>query len=265
MQESGFWSLIEQTRLRAEGDCEQQIELLGQELLKMRKNEVTDFDRILHMLLAKANNWDLWGAAYVIKAGCSNDGFAYFRCGLITHGREVFEAALRDPETLLETASPDVDAEGLLYVAAEAYEEIAGEKLSVHGVDKDDPTGEPWEENPDVLEKMFPRLFNRFYRRRWLEKLVGKAKLMAAPGLFHKPAEAARLFKEAAELGHGGAMHELGVLNSIGVGVEQNNLKAHEFFQSAAKAGEPAGWCCLGVQYQQGTGCSQDLAQAARC
>ena len=44
--------------------------------------------------------WDLWGVAYILKGGCSDDGFEYFRAWLIARGRDFVAQALADPEGL---------------------------------------------------------------------------------------------------------------------------------------------------------------------
>ena len=55
-------------------------------------------------MLAEAYHWDLWGAAYLINGGCSDDGFEYFRRWLVLQGRDVFQAAVSNPDTLAEVA-----------------------------------------------------------------------------------------------------------------------------------------------------------------
>ena len=58
----------------------------------------------------RAYRWDSWAAAYSIGSGCSDDGFTDFRYFLISMGREVFERALADPESLLSVArAPGVE------------------------------------------------------------------------------------------------------------------------------------------------------------
>ena len=54
------------------------------------------------MLGAEAHDWNLWGAAYLMKGGCSDDAFDYFRGWLVAQGRRTWERALRDPDTLAE-------------------------------------------------------------------------------------------------------------------------------------------------------------------
>jgi hypothetical protein len=60
----------------------------------------------------RAYSYELWAAAYIIGHGCSDDSFSDFRSTLISMGRETFERALEDPESL---ADMDYDAENAHY------------------------------------------------------------------------------------------------------------------------------------------------------
>ena len=80
--------------------------------------------------MADAYTWDLWGAAYLINGGCSDDGFAYFRSWLISRGRAAYEEAVRDPDSLADLVDPDRDDyefEDLWGLALVVYEERTGE------------------------------------------------------------------------------------------------------------------------------------------
>ena len=50
-------------------------------------DELIEFHRLFNRAMDDAYIWDLWGAAYLINGGCSDDGFAYFRSWLISRGR----------------------------------------------------------------------------------------------------------------------------------------------------------------------------------
>lgn len=71
----------------------------------------------------------LWGVAFVIMGGCSDDGFDYFRGWLISRGEEVFNKVLKNPEVLAEYLSEDYlqedefapQLEEILSVASDAY------------------------------------------------------------------------------------------------------------------------------------------------
>ena len=114
----------------------------------------------------RAYTWDLWGAAYVIEDGCSDDCFRDFRAYLISLGRGPYEAAMRDPDTLA-TVVQDAetgDWENADSVAPDAYESATGEDIPADDSDlSGDPRGEPWDdETQEALVQRFPRLAARF-------------------------------------------------------------------------------------------------------
>lgn len=56
--------------------------------------------------MVRAMDHELRSAAYVLHGGCSDDSFWDFRAGLVSLGREDYEAVLRDPDLL--ATIPDV-------------------------------------------------------------------------------------------------------------------------------------------------------------
>ena len=89
----------------------------------------------------------------MINGGCSDDGFAYFRSWLISRGRVVYEAAVRDPDSLAAIVDPgrdDYEFEDLWGVAQRIYEERTGEEPP--GADdpgRDEPAGRRWDFDDD--------------------------------------------------------------------------------------------------------------------
>ncbi len=156
-----FWRLIDLSREDAGGDLKEMMDVLTQRLCSRPPSDIVAFDRHLGALLDRAYDWGLWGAAYVINGGCSDDGFVYFRAWLVAQGQAVYEAALADPESLVEVAEPEGELEDLLAVAANAYQEATEEELPEReNTEPDEPRGEAWEE--DELAERFPRLSERF-------------------------------------------------------------------------------------------------------
>jgi len=162
-----FWNLIDASRRATRGDPEQQIGELKQALLSLTPNDIVAFDRILSANHNRAYSWDLWGAAYLIGGGCSDDGFMDFRGWLISRGENVFEAALVDPETLVKVVKNhdgECQIEGFQYVAGEAWQEITGkaaEDFPRHDIElHKEPLGAPWSE--EELEARYPKLFKKF-------------------------------------------------------------------------------------------------------
>ncbi|MHB9754167.1 DUF4240 domain-containing protein [Streptomyces sp. BYX5S] len=170
MDETEFWEIVDSTREAAGGDPEDHAELLVERLLRTDPDSVLDFARHFEFRYNRAYRWDLWGAAWVLLGGASDDAFDYFRCWLIGQGREIFEGALHDPDSLAELLDDfddevDGDGEEIGYAADEAYEQLTG----VVAPDLDipppppEPQGTPLDfENETTMHHTYPRLTARF-------------------------------------------------------------------------------------------------------
>lgn len=170
MDETEFWDLVDGAREAAEGDAEDQADLLVEALMQLDPERVVDFARHFEARYNRAYLWDLWGAATVLLNGASDDAFDFFRCWLIGQGREVFEGAVHDPDQLaelLEDFDDEVDGDGedLGFAADEAYEQLTGAETPDLGLPNPppEPLGTPLDlEDEAVLAERFPRLWERF-------------------------------------------------------------------------------------------------------
>ncbi|WP_406500363.1 DUF4240 domain-containing protein [Streptomyces sp. NBC_00846] len=170
MDETEFWEIVDSTREAAEGDPEDQADLLVERLVLLDPEAVLDFAKHFEARFNRAYRWDVWGAAAVLLGGASDDAFDFFRCWLIGQGREVFEGALHDPDglaDLLDDFDPEVDgeAEDLGYAADEAYEQLTGVVTPDLGLPPQtaEPAGTPFGlEDEEVLAGRFPALWERF-------------------------------------------------------------------------------------------------------
>ncbi|MCW7946720.1 polymerase [Streptomyces hygroscopicus] len=170
MDETEFWELVDESREAAEGDPDEQADQLVERLLRLDPESVLDFARHFESRYNRAYRWDLWGAAWVLLDGASDDAFDFFRCWLIGQGRETFEGAVHDPDSLadlLEDFDEEVDGDGeeLGYAADEAYEQLTGTVAPDLGLPpaSSDPEGTPFDlENKSVLAERYPRLWDRF-------------------------------------------------------------------------------------------------------
>ncbi|MGK5733959.1 DUF4240 domain-containing protein [Streptomyces sp. URMC 124] len=170
MDETEFWELIDTTREAAEGDAQEQADLLIERLMQLDPERVVDFARHFESRYNRAYLWDLWGAAAIMLNGASDDVFDYFRCWLIGQGREVFEGAMHDPDRLadlLEDFDEEVDGDGedLGYAADEAYEQLTGAETPDLGLPDQpaEPLGTPVDpEDEAALAERFPALWERF-------------------------------------------------------------------------------------------------------
>jgi hypothetical protein len=170
MDETEFWELVDDAREAAEGDPEEQADLLVDRLAQLDPDSVLDFARHFESRYNRAYRWDLWGAAWLLLDGASDDAFDFFRCWLIGQGREVFEGALHDPDALadlLDDFDEEIDGDGeeLGYAADEAYEQLTGvvaPQLEVPPAPSE-PEGTPLDfEDEGLLAERYPRLWERF-------------------------------------------------------------------------------------------------------
>jgi Protein of unknown function (DUF4240) len=110
-----FWHLVDSTRGEPDhGDA------LAKVLEQQTPDDIIRFRLLFDDVIHTAATVDLWGAAYTINGGCSDDGFFYFREALVGRGRAVFEAAVEDPDSLADAVTPgeELEGDGGLEVAA---------------------------------------------------------------------------------------------------------------------------------------------------
>ncbi|CAM5628735.1 DUF4240 domain-containing protein [Streptomyces canus] len=170
MDETEFWELVDATREAAEGDPEEQADLLVDRLLALDPDMVLDFARHFEARFNRAYTWDLWGAASILLDGVSDDAFDSFRCWLIGQGREVYEGGVHDPDSLADLLADfdeeiDGDGEELGYAADEAYEQLTGSVAPDLGIPPgaSEPLGAPVDlESDRVLAERYPKLWDRF-------------------------------------------------------------------------------------------------------
>lgn len=166
MDISTFWKLINKTLRDSVGDSFKQSELLAEALAQLPEADILIYDVILWELMQKAYIVDLWEAAYIIGCGCGDDGFMDFRAWLIGRGKDVFEKALIDPESLLDIVETgwETQEENLLYVAPQAYEMKTGKDIppTLEGFTK--LKGTPSRDEQALLAR-FPKLTEKFWRR----------------------------------------------------------------------------------------------------
>lgn len=185
MDEITFWYLIgqslEQAQDEVDGDddfssvsggaresgalLDLQLSCLKKLLTPLSEDEIVGFQEIVDYLMDQAYTWGLWGAAYLMLGGCSDDDFEYFRAGLILRGKEVYEEALKDPDSL--GGVPEiVVCEDLLYLACEVYEERSGDGAiyeRFREIINVEPAGDPFDEDDEsYFKEHYPRLWERY-------------------------------------------------------------------------------------------------------
>jgi hypothetical protein len=172
MSADKFWHIIERAA-QFDHDPDAHEEALRVALRELSLEELISFEVAFRRYLNDAYTWDLWGAAYVVHGGCSDDGFEYFRRWLVSRGRDVYEAALAEPDSLAQLdVRPGPDAvwefEEIYYVAVQIFEEKGGAgdvrdySEREAGLGGPGPSGEPFEVDEEHLARRYPKLWRRF-------------------------------------------------------------------------------------------------------
>jgi hypothetical protein len=158
MDADTFWRTVDEARARAGNNINARVDELREALSSLELNELQQFQNIYDELIRRSYRWDLWGAAYLMNGGCSDDGFRYFRDWLISEGHATFDKALLNPDSLAELPRVEIaELELFGHVALEQFEKKGGGEL-----DRDFPTeisalaGKQWDE--EQLPSLFPRL-----------------------------------------------------------------------------------------------------------
>jgi hypothetical protein len=125
MTEAEFWEHIRAARPRRY-DPDTHAERITGRLVNLPEQEILDFAHHWDAASSRAYRRDLWGAAYLINGGCSDDGFQYFRWWLILQGRDVYDAATADPDTLADVLDGEDEVEAEVGPGMEAWFAVTG-------------------------------------------------------------------------------------------------------------------------------------------
>ncbi|GAB2906839.1 DUF4240 domain-containing protein [Streptomyces heilongjiangensis] len=183
MDVNEFWSIVDEARRTApapeEPDGAEDVAERAAALLAARPAaEIVAAQQILWDLLSTSYRAPLWAAAYTINGGCSDDGFDYFRGWLVLQGREVFERAVADPDSLAESSVvrraseewTEVECESTLGIAWDAHREATGQELPPDSFRIRYPALDPsWDFDFDdwaETERRLPRLAALYARHR---------------------------------------------------------------------------------------------------
>jgi hypothetical protein len=178
MNEQEFWQIIERSLEHSEGDGEVQLENLETELLSLEPDKILGFHAMFWTFHRLSYRTDLWGAAFIINGGASDDGFDYFRGWLITQGRKVFEAALENPDSLageIEDAEADFgfENEDIMYLAMRCWCKKTGLDIDAFYA-RETPSGNlpelgdfAWSDGEGDMDerkgqKLYPKLWKKF-------------------------------------------------------------------------------------------------------
>ena len=130
LDEDLYWSIIAASLERSE-DQDDQEEFLIRRVQQLSPKEMIGFRLRTDKLLHDTYTSEMWCAGYIINGGCSDDGFEYFRCWVISRGKDVYYNAKANPDSLISQLDDgdSFEFESFWYVANEAFERITGNDL----------------------------------------------------------------------------------------------------------------------------------------
>jgi uncharacterized protein DUF4240 len=167
-----WWSLVGEARMSVADpdDGEVVAAALTDRLATLDPEAIATYAAPMWAALAASYTTDLWGAAYLINGGCSDDGFDYFRGWLMSQGRDAYERIVADPDALAELPAViravakgiELEAEEMLGAVTTAYRRCTGEDLPIGYFTILDPELEPmWDFDDDgEAAARLPRLFS---------------------------------------------------------------------------------------------------------
>ena len=159
-----FWSFVEQHVSRP-FSVEEATPVLEAALVELAPEEIVQFSHDFDAQMHRAYTWDLWGVAYLLNGGCSDDAFMDFRASLIGLGQETFEQAVHEAESLLDLDEDQLEQlsdEGMLYVAANALQSVSKESAPSRHAGPTEPSGQAWQESREELMNRFPRAWAKY-------------------------------------------------------------------------------------------------------
>ncbi|GAA1381028.1 hypothetical protein GCM10009661_56800 [Catellatospora chokoriensis] len=187
MDADGFWNIVGGARRRCSGDWRGVPAIVIRTLTWLPTSEIADFAQLHDEFEDRAYRYDLWAACMLINEGFgSDDLFLYFRNWLIVQGRDVYEAALADPDSLADvpaavavtaTGNDFADCQEFLHVGLIAWDRVTGEEEGIEAeLDRRGfharrdrigaPAGRPIAfDNRDKVFSTLPRLAELHYDR----------------------------------------------------------------------------------------------------
>ena len=130
MDENRFWQLIDAT-LSVADDPDAREGFLWDQLLALPPQEVAEFTWLFDDVIDRAEDGNGYEAWNMYDGVGSDDGFRDFRCWLVSRGRAVYEATLRDPDSLRPHVPLDEQSlhwESFGYVGVGVYEQLTGKE-----------------------------------------------------------------------------------------------------------------------------------------
>lgn len=167
--EQRLWQIIDQAHGSSRGGAEELAEALREELRTSSQQEIVAFDQLFALKTHALYSWELWGVAYLLLGGCSDDEFTDVRTWVVAQGRDFYLSCFKDPTMLangqLRDPAEVMDAEEIRYVPDEVFMEMTGTSIEEQYPDQPSasttgqaPAGVPWDDYHEGLDARFPQV-----------------------------------------------------------------------------------------------------------
>ncbi|HTF17373.1 MAG TPA: DUF4240 domain-containing protein [Chryseolinea sp.] len=124
MDDSSFWILINRSKSKFPDAYDKQIQFLTDTLASMPEERIVGFECTFVENVVKLWNYNIKSLYQIISGKyISTDDFIYFRCYLISLGKDEFDRAINSPELFATIVDPSMWAgEEMMHVADIAYQ-----------------------------------------------------------------------------------------------------------------------------------------------
>lgn len=155
-----FWQLIDEARNESTNQF-QFLDILKSNLERFNPQEMRRFDKFLNIKVNELNTWEHWALAYIVRRGCGDDAFDYFKVWVVSKGQKAFNAIQSiDKNKLVSIFNEDPQLEEFYYLAEQVYEEKTSDLMKPIKVKSSKLTGIKWEEIH--VKETFPALCKLF-------------------------------------------------------------------------------------------------------
>lgn len=157
MDDDRFWQMVDWANEQSDGDMEKKYWCLYVQILQLSPKEATAFSAIYDRHHDRSYSWSMSEACDILLDGASPDSFDDFRAALLSMGRQVFERAIDDPDSLAEIdASIEIwRFESYSYAVMNAVRQVTGGYVERVVPAPEKMSGEPW---PSLRVERFPKL-----------------------------------------------------------------------------------------------------------
>lgn len=177
MPEAVYWQLIESSLQHTE-TLEEQEEYLSEALEEMTPEELAGFKLRTDLLLMESYSSPLWCAAYLMKGGCGEEDFTFFRCWLISRGQKIYKLGIQHADDIAFAVQANTnsafDFEALQVLPQMIFKKKTAQELNtaidftqVHTRPEDYPSLQiTWREQaPGTMQAICPKLYQLFWEQ----------------------------------------------------------------------------------------------------